>query len=91
MAGSGDTIYRARFPLNDEGNIVEKSAALRMVADLNDNEKVLAVIPGGVVGRTFSPHFTDQIEAYMSGEKTYWWFSDEKIKEHARSKLYLNP
>ena len=91
MAGSGDTIYRARFSLNQEGNFVKVSAALRMVADLNDNEKVLAVISGGVVGRTFSPHFTDQIEAYMSGEKMYWWFSDEKIEEHARSELHLIP
>ena len=91
MAGSGDTIYRARFSLNQEGNMVKFSAALRMVADLNDNEKVLAVIPGGVGGRTFSPHFTDQIEAYMSGEKMYWWFSDEKIEEHAHSELLFIP
>lgn len=91
MGGSGDTIYRALFLLNHEGNIVKYSAALRMVADLSDNEKVLAVIPGGVDGRTFSPHFTDQIEAYMSGEKMYWWFSDEKIKEHADSELHFKP
>ncbi len=91
MAGSGDTVYRALFPLNHEGNVVKYSAALRMVADLSDNEKVIAVIPGGVVGRTFSPHFTDQIKAYMSGEKMYWWFSDEKIKEHAQAELVLNP
>ena len=91
MAGSGDTIYRALFLLNHEGNIVKYSAGLRMVADLSDNEKVLAVIPGGVDGRTFSPHFTDQIEAYMSGEKMYWWFSNEKIKEHADSELHFKP
>ncbi|MCD4742377.1 MAG: penicillin acylase family protein [Desulfobacteraceae bacterium] len=91
MAGSGDTIYRALFPLNHKDNLVEGSAAARMVMDLSDQEKVVAVIPGGVDGRTFSPHFTDQVEAYMSGEKMYWWFSDEKIKENAVSELLFIP
>ncbi|MEM7182345.1 MAG: penicillin acylase family protein [Spirochaetota bacterium] len=91
MAGSGDTIYRARFPLDKKGNMVEYSATLRMVVDLNDREKIIAVSPGGTSGRTFTAHFDDQIEAYLSGEKMHWWFSDEKIKQHAKSQLILEP
>ena len=59
--------------------------------DLSDQEKTVAVIPGGVDGRTFSPHYTDQIEKYMSGEKMYWWFSNEKINENAASELLFTP
>ena len=54
-------------------------------------DKVAAVIPGGVTGRQFSPHFKDQVEAYMDGRMLYWWFSDKAIAEHAEHKLALQP
>jgi penicillin amidase len=91
MAGSGDTLLRALYPLNKQGNLVAYSAALRMVVDLSDPDKVLAVSPGGISGRTFTAHFKDQIPAYMNGEKRYWWFSDKEIDKHAVSRLYLQP
>ena len=62
-----------------------------MVADLGDDDKVLAVLPGGVTGRTFSPHINDQIEAYMRGDSVYWWFSDKAIEDHAKTILLLRP
>jgi len=64
-------------------------ASLRMVADLGDPDKVAAVLPGGVCERLFSPHRTDQVAAYMSGEKLYWWFSQEALERHARHALRL--
>jgi len=66
-------------------------ASLRMVVDLADDDKVLAVLPGGVSARLFDPHTTDQIEAFIGGDKVYWWFSDKAIREHARTTLVLNP
>jgi len=90
LAGSGETLLRSRYDFNKPFDI-SYSAALRMVADLNDPDKVLAVLPGGVSGRVFHPHTTDQIDAYISGEKQYWWFSDEKIKEHTQSEFILRP
>lgn len=91
IAGSGDTIHRAKFNLSKDEMKVKYSASLRMVVDLNDDEKVTAVIPGGIVGRTFSPYLTDQIEPYLSGEKRYWWFSDQAIEKHTLSTLELLP
>ena len=67
------------------------SASLRMVVDLGDPDKVLAVLPGGVTGRTLHPHFNDQLASFMSGEKVYWWFSDEAVAEHAAHILVLQP
>jgi penicillin amidase len=67
------------------------SASLRMVADLADPDKILAVLPGGVAGRQFDPHTTDQVGAFMSGEKRYWWFSDTAIREHTHDTLILKP
>jgi penicillin amidase len=62
-----------------------------MVADLADDDKVLAVLPGGISGRLFHPHYKDQINAFISGEKVYWWFSDRAIRENAKTTLFLQP
>ena len=90
MGGSGETLYRALYDFNNSDEI-KYSAALRMVADLADGEKVVAVMHGGVTGRTFHPNFKDQIDTYHNGSKVYWWFSDKKIQEHKKSELTLIP
>ncbi len=79
--GSGETLNRGWCD-HDKPFAVTHCAALRMIADLSDTEKVLAVLPGGVTGRTFHPGQKNQIEAFMSGEKMYWWFSDEAINQN---------
>ena len=89
-AGSGDTLRRARYEYFQPSKI-HISATLRMVVDLGDSEKVLAVLPGGVGGRLFDPHTTDQIESFLNGEKVYWWFSDAQIEAHKRHELTLYP
>ena len=90
MGGSGETLYSAVYEF-DHPFGVSISASLRMVADLSDDDKVLAVIPGGASARLFDPHRDDQVEAFMNGEKCYWWFSDREIGEHCKMKLVLNP
>lgn len=90
MGGSGETLYRAIYNF-DQPFAVTIPASLRMVADLGDEDKVLAVLPGGVSARMFDPHRDDQVEAFMNGEECYWWFSDRKISEHCKMKLVLHP
>jgi len=70
---------------------VTNSASLRIVVDMADEDKILAVLPGGVTGRLFSKHQKDQIEAFMEGSKMYWWFSDEAIEEHTKNVYVLKP
>ncbi len=88
--GSGETLHRAIFAFHDPFKVTH-SASLRMVADLSDADKLLAVLPGGVSGRIFHPHAKDQIKAFVSGEKMYWWFSDKAIQEHKKTILILQP
>ena len=90
VGGSGETLRRNIYAF-DKPYDVTISASLRMVADLADDDKVLAVMPGGVSGRIFHPHATDQIEPFMTGEKQCWWFSDRAIQAHTRSTLVLVP
>jgi len=89
-AGSGETLYRGLYEFSKPYKI-KIPASLRMVADLADADKILAVLPGGVTGRQFDPHTTDQVESYMNGDKVYWWFSDKAIREHTQHTLTLSP
>jgi penicillin amidase len=88
--GSGETLYRGLYDFNEPFDVTV-SASLRMVVDLSDEDKVLAVLPGGVCGRLFHAHTKDQTDAFMGGDKVYWWFSDKAIKEHSRTRLELVP
>ncbi len=90
FAGSGETLHRGMYKF-DQPYKAAVTACLRMVADLDDPEKVMAVMPGGASGRLLDPHRTDQIQAFVDGTPVYWWFSDKAITEHAASKLVLNP
>jgi len=86
--GSVETLCRGMYDFNNPYDVTIP-ASLRMVADLSDEDKILAILPGGVSGRMFDPHTTDQIKAFVSGEKMYWWFSDKAIEKHARNELVL--
>ncbi len=90
MDGSGETLYRAMYKYDEPYNPVY-TASLRMVADLADNDKVLAVLPGGTTGRLFDKHQTDQIPEFMNGEKLYWWLSDQQILNHTKNTLTIVP
>jgi len=88
--GSCETLQRGIYAF-DKPFDVKIFASLRMVADLADPDKVMAVLPGGVAGRILDSHTTDQIEAFMNGDKRYWWFSDRAIRQHCRHTLVLKP
>ncbi len=90
MDGSQETLYRASYDPN-RPDAVTLSASLRMVADLGDGDKILAVLSGGVSGRQFTRHYRDQVEPFMNGEKRYWWFSDREIAKHAETEQTLAP
>ena len=88
--GSGETLYRGIYRF-DKPFDVTVSAALRMVVDFADPDRIMAILPGGASGRVFHPHYKDQLETFVSGEPAYWWFSDRAIEEHTEHVLRLNP
>jgi penicillin amidase len=90
MDGAGETLYRASY-VPGKPQKVTLTASLRMVIDLGDNDKIAAVLPGGVSGRQFTRHFHDQTESFLKGDKLYWWFSDRKIAEHKKTEQTLFP
>ncbi len=90
MPGSSETLHRSIYNYKDSFDTTV-FAALRMVVDLGDPDKIAAVLPGGVSARLLDPHRTDQVKAYMDGTKLFWWFSDQAIKEHTQTELSLQP
>ena len=88
--GSGETLCRGIYDFQNPFQVTV-SASMRMVADLADRDKVLAVLPGGVTARVFNRHTTDQLPSFMNGDKIYWWFSNQAINEHCQKTLTLVP
>jgi len=90
MSGSGETLMRGRYMFDKpyEAKIID---SMRIIIDMADSEKVEAHFPGGVSERWFDPWNKNFLDSWLSGEKRYWWFSDEAIAEHAEYELLLQP
>lgn len=90
MSGSGSTLLRALTPFMG-GFGVEFFASMRLVADLGDDEKIEAVVSGGVVDRQFHPHQKDQLPAWSEGRLLPWWFAPAQVEAHAQQRQQLLP
>ena len=88
--GSNQTINRGGAMKNKEHDY-ETSwfSSFRMVADMNDTEKIMGVVPGGNSARIFHPYYKSQLEQWKTGAWIPYWFSEEKILEHAQYELIL--
>jgi len=89
--GSSETVMRALSAGFKSGHEVQVIASMRIVADLADDQKVEAVVSGGVVERQFHAHQKDQIEALLAGELLPWWFDRQAIERHAKHRQSLLP
>ncbi|HOM13215.1 MAG TPA: penicillin acylase family protein [Rubrivivax sp.] len=90
MSGSGATLLRALTPFMG-GFDVQFFASMRLVADLGDDDKIEAVVSGGVVDRQFHPHQKDQLPAWSEGRLLPWWFAPAQVEAHARQRQLLMP
>lgn len=90
MDGSGETVMRARYGFR-EGYDVRFFGSMRLVADMADPQKVMAVVSGGVVERQFHPHQKNQLDPWFAGELLPWWFDRGAIERHAKSRATLQP
>ncbi|MCG8551092.1 MAG: penicillin acylase family protein [Desulfobacterales bacterium] len=90
MGGSGETLYRGWYDFDDPYGVTH-CASLRFVADMGDDEKLMAVLPGGASERTFHPRQKNLIQDFMAGDVRYWWFSDAAVQAHAKQILSLVP
>lgn len=89
-AGSNQTLNRGAFVKNSEREF-ETSwfGSFRMVADMNDDEKIIGILSGGSAARVFHPYYKSQLEKWKTGEWIPYWLSQEKIVEHSQFELIL--
>jgi penicillin amidase len=90
MSGSGATLQRGLTPFMG-GFDVEFFASMRLVADMGDDDKIEAVVSGGVVDRQFHPHQKDQLPAWSEGRLLPWWFAPKQVEAHAQRRQALVP
>jgi penicillin amidase len=90
MSGSGATLLRALSPFL-EGFNVQFFASMRLVADMGDDDKIEAVVSGGVVDRQFHPNQKDQLPAWTEGRLLKWWFAPQQVEAHAVKRQELVP
>ncbi len=89
-SGSNQTLNRGGFVKNRDHNFdVGWFSSFRMIADMNDTEKVMGVLSGGSAARIFHPYHKSQLEAWNTGEWIPYWLSKEKVLEHAQHELIL--
>lgn len=90
FSGSGETLNRGvyKFDTPYEAKIID---SMRVIMDMSDDEKIEAHFPGGVSERWFDPWNKNFLDSWLTGEKRYWWFSDEAIEDHAEYELLMQP
>lgn len=91
LAGSGETLQRGHYVPKDGPYSVSSFASLRIVSDLSDDEKVLAIVSGGNAARQFHPFFKSHLDIWLNNQWSYWWLDPEKIAEQSKHKLELMP
>jgi penicillin amidase len=89
--GSNETVMRALTLNFMSGFDVDIHASMRIVADLADDEKVQAVVSGGVVERQFHKHQKNQLDPWFAGELLPWWFDRKAIEREAKDRQTFTP
>jgi len=88
--GSNQTLNRGGYKKQEERNFETGwFSTFRMVADLNDSEKIMGVLAGGSTARIFHPYYKSQLEVWKKNEWIPYWLSQEKILEHSKFELTL--
>ena len=89
-AGSNQTLNRGGFVKNKERTFdTSWFSSFRMVADMNDDEKIMGILSGGSAARIFHPYHKSQLEKWKTGEWIPYWISKEKVLEHTDFQLVL--
>jgi penicillin amidase len=65
------------------------SPTFRMVADMGDLSRSLAVAPPGQSGQLGSPHYDDMIEPWLKGEYHPMLWTREQVEAEAKNRLIL--
>jgi len=89
--GSGETLNRGQYSLNEGPYRSQWFSSMRMVADLSDDKKIMANISGGNSARQFHPYFKSQLDEWLEERWIPWWLDKESIETNSERQLQLKP
>ena len=87
----GEGIVNATGWLPHEGYDVDWAPSMRMVVDLTNLDASRWVQLTGQSGHVFNPHYTDQFDAWASGDTYPWAFTPDAARAVAQHTLVLRP
>ncbi len=89
--GSNQTINRGGYNKTNDLNFETAwFSTFRMVADLNDNEKMMGSLSGGTSSRVFHPYYKSQLKTWKEEKWVPYWISKERVLEYSKFKLVLD-
>ena len=89
-AGSNQTLNRGAFVKNEDRQFdTSWFSSFRMVADMNDDEKIRGALSGGSSARIFHPYYKSQLEIWKNNNWIPYWLSKEKVIENTAHTLTL--
>ena len=92
FAVGGDNVtVNAEYWCGRDPFAVIAAPALRFVADVANWDETVLVLPVGQSGRPWSPHYADQIEAWLEVEAVRLPFSREAVEAASTARLELVP
>ena len=91
LGGSATTVMAFGGPWVGDELDVDYGASMRLVNDLGDPDRGLAILPGGQSGHPFDPHYDDQLPLYLRLETRPVPWTDEAIEKATVSRLQLVP
>jgi penicillin amidase len=90
LGGDADTVQATAYPVG-VGYTVSSTSVARYVFDLADWERSRWVVPLGVSGHPGSPHYTDQLSAWATGELLPMLYDWTHIRNGAEAMQRLEP
>jgi penicillin amidase len=91
IGGDGDTPLQANFRPAWPIESVSVAPSYRVVYDVGNWDRSLAVLPGGQSGHPASPHYFDQFPLWLAGKARLMLWSREAVEREAASRLWLRP
>ncbi|WP_322800047.1 penicillin acylase family protein [Thermoflexus sp.] len=91
LGGDGDTPLQAGFQGNQFGGPLGALPSWRFVADLQDWDRCLAVLPGGQGGSPASPYYFDQFALWHEGRARPMFWRRETVRAHTCRMWRMEP
>jgi len=89
--GGDNVTVNAEYWCGRDPFAVQGIPVARFVADVGNWDDTVLVLPMGASGRPWSPHYADQLEAWLAVEPVRFPFSREAVEAAATARLELLP